>query len=316
MIRRSILLLVPFFVLISCSKSLPSHRNALRFTTQACWGKSILENATALPGSYTIYASSFFVSHTDGLGNGNYFVGMPFRRDDTSGTWGADPMVYWPAGGNLNFLCIACEDDFLDVQKSVHWSEPDCTTGVEMDIADGTMLNSELLYTNAVTRTRDKGSVNLEFKHSQSWLQFRVRCTRQDLMKIDSIIVYKAYSGGRFTVRNDVFASGEWSFRGHYRKDVKVPQAQGTVPMDGYSVFNILLPEQEASGFEIHYRLRQGNGDWDDSRPECYRSEPIIDCWYYGTRYVYDITASFTGISLDIHTEDWIGDNQEININP
>lgn len=276
--------------------------------------RAIITDGSVLPPNYTIYVSSYFTSETDKDKSGDYFKAKPFNKSLVSDNWIADPMVYWPVGGYLTFLCVACQGDTYNINNA-NWSSMNCTDGVELNVADYSMMTSELLYTNAARKNHDEGSVALSFSHSQAWVRFALSCDAPQTMMIDSIVVKKAYVGGKFTVRNDVFATGEWSFRGHYRKNIVVPSSRSRVIGEETLNLDLLLPEQGSCDYDIYYRMRSHAGQsWDTAERLVYNGTTDIQDWYYGTRYLYTIGASRSEITIKATVQDWKNDSYTINV--
>lgn len=268
---------------------------------------------TILPDSYTIYASSYFTSYNAPEADGDYFVAMPFNND--GGVWMADPVVYWPLGGKLDIIALACENDSLDINKSAAWHEGNCSEGVEVSLKDGDCLNSEILFAAAYDRTVDGGSVPLQFKHAQSWLQFNISC-ETEILRIDKIVLENVYTGGLFRISNNVYMEAEWTYRGHRKANVTVPGTEGLIPSkDKASVCNILVPEQDACNVVIYYSVKSSPVDgWSTARQSVYRHLTGVNPWFYGEKNVFNIGFAFSEITITTSVKPWDEDSKYIDI--
>lgn len=301
----------------SCSKenvaASPDERKPIELSVAADRTKTIVDGST-LPETYTVYASAYFTSFTAPEADSDYFIAEPFRL--SSGVWTSDPPVYWPVGGKLDILSIACEDGEVDVHESAVWHEGNCSEGIEVTLKDGDCLDSEILFAAAYNRTVDDGSVPMQFKHAQSWLQFVITCNRETV-RIDSIVLENVHTGGLFRVSNNVYMDAEWSFRGHRKTNVIVPGSEGIIPRAGTpSVCDILVPEQDACCMEIHYSIRNSEEeDWSGARSVIYRHEAGVNPWYYGEKNVYEINFVYTEITLTPSIISWDDTYLDISVN-
>lgn len=276
-------------------------------------GAKTLIPGSELPESYTIYASSYFSSYAAPETDGNYFVALPFRKDGD--VWNSSPVVFWPVGGRLDFMAIACESDSLNIGGSAEWYEEDCSKGVELAIEDGECQLSEILFASSYGRISADGCVPLRFSHAQSWLQFVID-TDTDILRIDSVVVEKVYAGGLFRISSNIYMDAEWDFRGHRRKDRLVPGTVGLIPHPGTpELCNLLVPEQDACDMAIHYSVRSStSSDWGTARSSIYRHKAGADPWFYGGRNVFHIGFSFSDIVVTSSVKGWNEDSYCINL--
>lgn len=267
--------------------------------------KSIVDN-DALPESYTIYASAYYTNYTLPNEKGNYFIAAPFRRKGSK--WVAVPARYWPTGGKLDFLFLACEDSDIDIKSCARWNENDCAKGVEVDIADGDCLNSEILFATTLGRQSQDGSVPVRFNHAQSWLHFDV-ITNTDVLRIDSLILKDVYTGGHFRVTNNVYTDAEWSFRGYRKTDHNVLR----VKVPGRIVYDILVPEQDACDIMIYYCSKATrDAVWTTARPYVFHHNAEAKTWFLGEKTVYTISFTSQEIRIIPTVKPWADEEQEI----
>lgn len=270
-------------------------------------------SGVVLPENYTIYASAYFTSYSAPESDGDYFVAIPFNRDGD--IWKPDPVIYWPLGGKLDLIAIACEKNKLDIGKSAAWHEGNCSNGVEIQLEDGNCTDTEILFATAYGHTADRGSIPLNFKHAQSWLQFKVKCEKE-ILRIDRIVLENAYTGGLFRISNNVYADAEWIYRGHRRADITVPGSEGLIPpVNKVSVCNILVPEQDACNITVYYSVKNSPSDeWSASRNCVYRYTAGTNPWFYGEKNIYDIWFSFTEMTTLVSVEPWSGESFDIHV--
>lgn len=271
-------------------------KKPIEFTVVADKTKAIV-SGTTLPETYTIYASAYFTSYTAPEADGDYFVAKPFHF--FSGVWASDPAVYWPVGGKIDILSIACENEGMDVHKNAAWHEGNCSEGIEVTLKDGDCPDSEILFAAAYNRTVEGGSVPMQFRHAQSWLQFVINF-ETNIIRINKIVLENVYTGGLFRVSNNVYMDAEWSFRGHRRTDMTVPGSEVIIPEAGApSVCNVLVPEQEACDIAIYYSTKNSpSGDWSGAASTVYRYKAGPNPWFYGEKNVFQINITKKGIGM------------------
>lgn len=276
--------------------------------------RSGLVDGTSLPDDYTVHLSSYFYNDSDASKNDIYFTDKSFRKNGS--VWKSNPVVFWPFGGHMSFLALACVDSDFDTLHSVEWSYPDCTKGAVLSLPDGACAESEILFGNAVSEGSGDMSVALKLYHSQSWLSFLVGAEVDGFVRIERIVIRNAYDGGSFKIDNTLFLSGEWSFRGRFRHDVVVPGSEEVVLSGTGAVCDILLPEQGACDVVIEYRRRSSLGlEWSSVAVERYVHKASADPWYYGMKNIYEIAIGMTGeIEMKVDVEEWRTDDRFITM--
>lgn len=305
------------FFALSCTKTAidcPSQDgDAIILTATAGPAKSIV-SGTSLTEDYTIYTSAYYTNMTTGE-EGDYFTAAPFRL--AGDRWTAVPARYWPLGCKLDFLSIACEKDSLDIASCASWTEFNCTDGVEVNIPDGKCLSSEVLFASTRSRTSAGGSINMQFSHSQDWLRFNIGC-EVEIVKVDSIVIRKVYTGGKLRITNNMFMDAEWSFRGHLRRDVTVPGSVDVIPhREASEICNILVPEQDACDIDIYYSVKSSlHEDWSRARSTVYRYKAGSTPWNLGSKQIIDIGFSFSEITITSTVKDWDDTSSDIIVEP
>lgn len=264
-----------------------------------------------LSSDYTIFLSSYFNNETSEKASGNYSVAEPFTR--TSEGWSATPVMYWPMGGNLDFLAIAAKD--LDVRGLASWYGGNATKGVELTVPERSCMDSEVMYAKASSCRESAGSVRLGFLHTQSWLQFQVAPFETGTTRIDSIVIRKTYLGGTLRIDNGVFLSAGWDYHGMTKKDYTLPESRNLVLEGPPVTMNVLLPEQDACDISVYFTQKEPDEpSWDNySRKSCFTQQANADPWYAGERTLYTMTVH-KNLTMNATVHGWTEDNKQIKI--
>lgn len=316
---RCILLAVLCAGAVSCTL-LPVREEALReVPIEISAGSRVTKAAVdgvVIPEDYTIYLSSYFNNGTYEKESGNYLYEVPFRQK-LNGKWSADPAVYWPMGGDMDFLAVCCVARDYSITDGASWYSENYTKGVELNVADGAVRSSEIMYAAANGKDSEDGSVALEFIHTQSWLQFQLGQFSVNEVRLDSIVLMNAYTGGKVRIQNDVFLSHDWDFRGRFRKSVVVPGTQDLVlSRESTAYCNILVPEQQACRIGVYWKERSSSlVSWDSCRQQVSISDANFDPWYSGVKTVFQLVKSDIPqrFVFEVRTVDW--GNNEIVLN-
>lgn len=282
--------------------------------TSARGTKGAIEGTT-LPVNYTIHLSSYFNSSMSPESSGDYFVDKRYNGSD--GTWHSTPATYWPLGGALSFLAVAYDDNEAGLNGRVEWTKGNCTDGVEVKIPDGKCHDTEILFSSAKTKHSDEGDVDMKFIHAQSWLQFKLTSTESDIIRIDKLTILEAQDGGTLRITNGIYTTAEWLFRGYGKRNLNVPVPTGGMTLSSTpTILDILVPEQEPCAIEINYSIKEKtSGTWENARTDRITYMPSADTWYYGTRTIYNIRFSLTGITVNAEVKEWGADEMEIKLN-
>lgn len=267
----------------------------------------------AIPESYSVFLSSFFTSRFTPEADGDYFVGKAFSRKGEY--YQASPPVFWPVGGTLDFLALAAEDSEEEMARAASWHQENCTKGVEVTVAADSHLDSELMFGCADALCSGDGNVTLELRHCQSWLQFCLRTNAEDAVRVDSLVIENAYTGGLLRITNGIYPDAEWTFRGYKRKNVTVPLSRGLVLGRDESICNILLPEQDECNLLLYYSTKTSAGEsWNSARNTLFRYPSGDNPWFYGIRTSYNIHISLSEIKFSTSVNEWSADSYEITV--
>jgi len=298
---------------VSCSKmpECQCHSDAIILRPVSGDVTKAAVDGTVIPEDYVISLGAYFNNESSPESSGNYLEGTFFTKGTDS--WSATPTVYWPMGGYLDFLALA--SDKTDLLGSAEWYGADASRSVELTVPDGRCLDSEVMYSCASSKGSTDRSVRMNFSHSQSWIQIRIAATETGTTRIDSIVVRKAYLGGRLRVDNGIRLNASWDYHGFFRKDYTFPESRNLVLGTGEVTMDLLLPEQDACDITIWYT--QKNADepsWENyTRRTSFTATAGGDPWYAGSRTLYTMTV-LRQIAVKASVHDWSEDNKNITI--
>ena len=168
-----------------------------------------LHSSTVTPTARQMYVSAY-INPQEGEGR-NYFVNEIFETNGLSGAaekWVHTPALFWPLGGNLDFMCLSSTEPFA--AKDAAWNELNASSGLVL-LFDESRTQDDVLYAVASGKSGDSSSssegvyttgkpVNVEFSHAQAWLEFQLSVadeSMKDKIAITEIIVDGAYDKGK-----------------------------------------------------------------------------------------------------------------------
>ena len=157
---------------------------------------------------------SAFLTPAEGNGSaGNYFEspGQVFAED--GGVWRHNPPLYWPLASRLDFLAYSSKIPFAE--KDAVWGEYNATSNLKLNVSSA-YTQDDIVYAAASMKSSEATGesyavaqpVNMEFYHSQAWLEFQLSVATdemKDKIAIKEIIVENAYNEGQLVLtRKDV----------------------------------------------------------------------------------------------------------------
>jgi len=267
----------------------------------------------------TMLMSAYLTPQDTKAEAGDYFVAKTYAKGDDD-KWHADPKVYWPLGGTLDFLAVSTMSTINE--RDITWDRDNASKEVVIYVRDS-FTQDDILYSASSTKkvttaggTGD-GDVALNFQHAQAWIEFDLKANADSLIQVKSITIEKIYKQGELTITRgtsgaDVAAA--WSFRGEISKDALMDDTYGVtkderlVDPDDASKGNrwntlgvtsqymdMLLPEQEQQSFVMTYVLA--------GQPEkelTYRYTPTGSTanWEKGKKYIYTINCTINEITV------------------
>lgn len=288
-------------------------------TPQEIGFKAISANATKanelvgtlLTKDYSIYASATQKNTAGTIENPAFFVDQQFQTADAevevssqyrawNGT--AEAPIYWPVGGvTIDFLAYAVPTEIYKAGtvKGVWSNTTDIASGVSFtwNTSDNQV---DLLYAANNAATREKGNVNMSFKHAQALLAFQAKTGVAGAITIKSITVNGVKVYGTFTVdnsRNELVAS--WS---DFGEAIDRLITNSTCDLtDTYAMVGetLLVPQQPKCNFTIEYTMGGSN-------TMKYTYNETRGTWEMGKKYIYKLDMALSEIILTEDVQDFV----------
>lgn len=264
----------------------------------------------ATDGSRTLYISAFL--HPQSGREDNYFTNEAFTLTD--GYWRHDPKIYWPMGGQLDFLAYSAAQPFGDFDAqwgTARWGEPDASARLRLAVGPD-RTQDDILFGALYHKTvpAGGGALNMVMNHAQAWIEVTfskgANVPAGTEIVVDDVVLSSVYLRGDFDVENNYGAperAATWNFRRAWKEDVTVDDINhilGTpLPDEAVSV-SMLLPEQEMTTLTVTYTMDGVQKTWSQELPHAY--------WNMGKHYVYAITFDKPqrgDLSLEVTTLPW-----------
>lgn len=279
-------------------------------------------DGTTFPTALNMMVTAYQVEATGGSA-AVYFDATPFKYQYVGGTsstgtyWGGDPAKYWPlTPAYINFLAIANAN--ADNATGVTWGTNKADE-VTIVMSDNSSAQRDLMYAignGAVTQSSNTltfpAKVDMEFKHAQAWIDFKVKANSatETAITIKSITLTGAKYNGTYTITHTNYdkktgqsVAGAWTALGG-AQDIAVPgwtaAALTTSPV---TVGNglMIVPDDAATGdftsFTIAYTY--------DGKDYSYTYTPTSTQVEQKNHYIYEITFKLHEIFINPTVEDW-----------
>jgi len=251
-----------------------------------------------LPAAFTIHSTAWFKPN-DGSKESTYFFDAPFTKQGSS--WQNDSYKYWPVGGLLEFLCIAVDDSIMPLSDfdAFKWNDNKSTSSVTIDIPNMQKMQSEVLFAAKKPTDRD-AAVDLDFKHSQSLLEFSFTvgtAEDNDLIRLDSLTIDSIYMIGKLKVNNSGSEpAASWNFNYSYPVTAYVPDVRNTYPVNSTATKKYLIvPSQNAGVITLAYTKRTSTTeDWSKGSSYTVKLNDSVSPWVMGTKYTFNVTFNHT----------------------
>ncbi|MBQ0024918.1 MAG: fimbrillin family protein [Bacteroidales bacterium] len=260
---------------------------------------------------------------------GNYFVDKTFSAASdalTETTWwntntvnGAHDPIYWPVGGNLDFLAYSVSSEVSGEGKSHNvtavWDETNAASMVTLSVP-GENTQNDILFASVagVLAATDSSPVSLTFKHAQSWLEFVLTGTSDEVNKdgvvtLNRIELENIYNAGTLSIRNNGGnASAKWDFTGEDKQNIKVDDFNSDGRLTASpKYYDMLIPQQAKTAFVIYYTLGS------DSKELSYRFTTDQKTWLMGEKYIYTISITASEVSVSPKVTPWSAPVQGFN---
>lgn len=280
-------------------------------------------DGTAFPTTLDMMVTAYQVEATGGSA-GVYFDATTFKyqyvggSDSGSGSyWGGATAKYWPlTPAYINFLAIANAN--ADNATGVTWGSNKADR-VVIAMSDNSSAQRDLMYAignGEVTQSGNSlsfpGKVDMEFKHAQAWIDFKVKAnsTVETAITINSITLTGAKYNGTYTVTHTAYnaktgqgVAGAWSALGD-AQNIAVPGWSATALTASFATVGnglMIVPDDAATGdftsFTINYTF--------DGKTYDYTYTPASTQVEQGKHYIYEITFRLHEIFINPTVTDW-----------
>lgn len=241
---------------------------------------------------------------------GNYFVGTTFAKGDDN-LWHADPKIYWPVGGKLDFLAFSLTtEEGCSKNVNVKWDSENAASKVTLTVPAENTQN-DILYASAanVKAKKEAEAISMKFNHAQAWLEFQLTGTPAGVVRVKSIEIEDAYNAGVLTINNN---SGnplaQWDFAGQKAQNIPVDNKYNVCKLTESAQFmDMLIPEQSKTTFVIYYVL-SADDDVDMNDPDnilSYRFTTDQKTWLAGEKYIYKININTNEVTVHPEVAAW-----------
>lgn len=281
-------------------------------------------DGTAFPTTLDMKVAAYQVEATGGSA-GAYFNATTFKYQYKGGSasgsgsyWGGETAKYWPlTEAYINFLAIANANS--DNATGVTWTYS--TDGkVTIIMSDNSSAQRDLMYAKGegeVTRSGNNltfpDKVDMEFKHAQAWIDFKVKAnsTVEEAITVNSITLTGAKYNGTYTVTHTAYnastgqsVAGAWTALGD-PQNIAVPGwTPATLSSSDFATVGdglMIVPNDAATGdftsFTINYTY--------DGKTYTYTYTPASTQVEQAKHYIYEITFKLHEILINPTVEDW-----------
>lgn len=280
-------------------------------------------DGTAFPTTLDMMVTAYQVEATGGSA-GVYFDATPFKYQYVGGSasgsgsyWGGDPAKFWPlTPAYINFLAIANAN--ANNTTGVTWGTNKADQ-VVIVMSDNSSAQRDLMYARgngAVTQDGNAldfpAKVDMEFKHAQAWIDFKVKANSatETAITINSIKLTGAKYNGTYTVTHTAYnaktgqnVTGAWTALGD-AQNIDVPGWSAAALTTSFvTVGNglMIVPDDAATddftSFTINYTF--------DGKTYEYTYTPASKSVDQKKHYIYEITFKLHEIFINPTVEDW-----------
>ena len=282
-------------------------------------------DGTAFPTTLDMKVAAYQVEATGGSA-GAYFDATTFKYQYVGGSasgsgsyWGGETAKFWPlTAAYINFLAIANAN--ADNATGVTWNTYPTTGVVTIAMSDNSSTQRDLMYAigdGAVTQSGNSLSfpdkVDMEFKHAQAWIDFKVKAnsTVETAITINSITLKGAKYNGTYTVTHTAYnaktgqsVAGVWSALPATGTNVAVPGWSAAALTTSFATVGnglMIVPDDAATGdftsFTINYTF--------DGKTYVYTYTPASTQVEQAKHYIYEITFQLHEIYINPTVADW-----------
>ena len=280
-------------------------------------------DGTAFPTTLDMKVAAYQVEATGGTA-GVYFDATTFKYQYAGGSasgsgsyWGGETAKYWPlTPAYINFLAIANAN--ADNATGVTWGTNKADQ-VEIVMSDNSSAQRDLMYAIGQGEVTQSGNtltfpnkVDMEFKHAQAWIDFKVKAnsTTETAITINSIKLNGAKYNGTYTVTHTGYnakigqgVAGAWSALGDAQSIAVPGWTAAALTTSFVTVGNglMIVPDDAATddftSFTINYTF--------DGKTYEYTYTPDSKSVDQAKHYIYEITFRLHEIFINPTVDDW-----------
>ena len=294
-------------------------------------------DGTVFPNNYNMVVSAYY-NAAEGA-SGNYFSGITFSRNASTGRW--DEAKYWPMSGTLNLLAYSANDGTSNVVSAAPVYSAKNTDGVTLTVTDNRTAQVDILHSQVEEKVWEATGVPMQFKHAQAALAFVAKsnvaynATRNEGITITKITLNDAkYSGTLAISKTEAAGTAPengycvWTALGSQAaKDLPGVGAGYNVPAAyiditsagkhfGIGATGIMVPEQAQTSFTIFYTLHNGKASDGTTNLDnaLQYTHTLSGDWIEGKKYVYELNFTLNKIEVTPTVLDWNNETSEVQI--
>ncbi len=254
-----------------------------------------------------MYLSAYLTPKgTQSFASANYFVNQLFSKNangETDNMWHHNPKIYWPLGGQLDFLAFSSTIDFSGT--ALNWDNGNAASKCVLYVSED-YLQDDILFAYAASQTSNNGTPTaMNFNHTQAWIEFQINVDNDDMkdvVKVEDIIIKDLQTRGELTLTGGATPACSWNFTSETARDRAMDDTYGILasatgspfindvknPATGtgtWAYMDMLIPAQQPqSSFLVHYTLAGQPAvlEYCYDLPNAY--------WEAGKKYIYQIT--------------------------
>lgn len=281
-------------------------------------------DGTEFPTTLDMKVAAYQVEATGGSAEA-YFDATTFKYQYKGGSasgsgsyWGGETAKFWPlTAAYINFLAIANAN--ADNATGVTWGSNKADE-VTIEMNDNSSAQRDLMYARGGDGVTQSGNgltfpekVNMEFKHAQAWIDFKVKAnsTVEEAIRVNSITLTGAKYNGTYTVTHTAYnaktgqsVAGAWTALGE-AKNIAVPGwTAATLNSSGFATVGnglMIVPDDtetdDFTSFTINYTY--------DGKTYTYTYTPASTQVEQAKHYIYEITFKLHEILINPTVADW-----------
>ena len=299
---------------------------------------------TAFPQAYDMMVSAYYNKSTAGGTSANYFEGIKFGYDNTSGKWKSENGAkYYPIEGTLDFLAVASAGYNVaekGIAPAADWNDGNVASQVVLTVPANNTKFDDLLYGAANAQPRSTTGTPMTFYHAMTSVVFNAKSNvaynagTNAGITINSITVKNAKQTGTLTISNPSAGGGSGDLSAAWTgldnaadvvarvwntdnlgddasesalANLNLTTSFCDMTTKKFGEGYVIIPPQNAVEFDIVYTIHNGfeaDGTTPVNNQLTYKYTPT-GTWDMGKKNVYNITFTLTEIMIDPVVVDW-----------